>query len=562
VQMLGTKPWNSVIETKSARDEILLKGAALRATSPGRSADTVRDRSPGKQLYSAAYKLFHEADTNHDGMLDEEELGMLLLMLRKRMGKPLQGLDRAKCVEHAIISMAAVDTTGIGRIGFEAFVKMLNAKPWCDVLDASTRSELSHVQRRNIAMLKDKEDPADSFLAKAEALFEDLDSDQDKVLNMNELVVLTCRLLEIQGRDGSCKTELEATASSALTTYGDGETLSFEEFVQMLGAKPWNSVVDSDQAQDAILLKGAGLRSTNPDRAARSDFLETQTGSLRRSPQVAAANWKPPPRSSAQPIDGEPKSSQIEALAALLERMFNESTDSLDGEISSEQVLDIFAEVVVQFGAVRENPNLQRLVCESMQSDTASYRHLIRMLAMKRWRKVIPVPLHDQILVWAQRPEFRPVADDRRDSSPSRKLKHLGKMNPDECKQKLLELNNLLQSVQLLRATENSLCVCWPHAQAQVHTEAEYAVHLAVPGAVSEVVALLAPEDYEQSNRPLLKGDKIHYTIQHLEANVAYSVQITGSGWRSAPAKFTTGRTPGDVPGHKAPQVERGVEYL
>ena len=247
VQMLGTKPWNSVIETKSARDEILLKGAALRATSPGRSADTVRDRSPGKQLYSAAYKLFHEADTNHDGMLDEEELGMLLLMLRKRMGKPLQGLDRAKCVEHAIISMAAVDTTGIGRIGFEAFVKMLNAKPWCDVLDASTRSELSHVQRRNIAMLKDKEDPADSFLAKAEALFEDLDSDQDKVLNMNELVVLTCRLLEIQGRDGSCKTELEATASSALTTYGDGETLSFEEFVQMLGAKPWNSVVDSDQ---------------------------------------------------------------------------------------------------------------------------------------------------------------------------------------------------------------------------------------------------------------------------------------------------------------------------
>ena len=87
VQMLGTKPWNSVIETKSARDEILLKGAALRATSPGRSADTVRDRSPGKQLYSAAYKLFHEADTNHDGMLDEEELQMLLLQLWKHMGK-------------------------------------------------------------------------------------------------------------------------------------------------------------------------------------------------------------------------------------------------------------------------------------------------------------------------------------------------------------------------------------------------------------------------------------------------------------------------------------------
>ena len=124
-----------------------------------------------------------------------------------------------------------------------------------------------------------------------------------------------------------------------------------------------------------------------------------------------------------------------------------------------------------------------------------------------------------------------------------RKLKHVGKMNPDECKQKLLELNNLLQVPHqhtrlhkmscVFSSRSNCLepqrtrCVCagpmHKHKSTQrLNTQSTWLSQvgpsllewcnwiytltvIALSGAVSEVVALMAPEDYEQSNRPLLK---------------------------------------------------------
>ena len=71
--------------------------------------------------------MFHDADTSGDGVLDEEELAVLLKNLRAKMGQPLSDSEKLRCVEHVIVSMAAVDKEGTGTVTFDGFIRCATA---------------------------------------------------------------------------------------------------------------------------------------------------------------------------------------------------------------------------------------------------------------------------------------------------------------------------------------------------------------------------------------------------------------------------------------------------
>ena len=70
----------------------------------------------------------------------------------------------------------------------------------------------------------------EAFLNTARLLFDVLDATQSGTIDVQELMVLTRRLLHGQGRASRTPDDLEKLARQAVARHGDGEVLSFDEF--------------------------------------------------------------------------------------------------------------------------------------------------------------------------------------------------------------------------------------------------------------------------------------------------------------------------------------------
>eukprot|EP00658_Telonema_sp_P-2_P074361 TRINITY_DN63562_c0_g1_i1.p1 TRINITY_DN63562_c0_g1~~TRINITY_DN63562_c0_g1_i1.p1 ORF type:complete len:154 (-),score=36.70 TRINITY_DN63562_c0_g1_i1:291-752(-) len=144
-----------------------------------------------------------------------------------------------------------------------------------------------------------------------------------------------------------------------------------------------------------------------------------------------------------------------------------------------------------------------------------------------------------QIKLYSRRPEI--CQETPRAASPSRQIRLTADVDKEEAAQRLLALSSLLQMLTLVHASSTTLCISWPHVALTGQELPTYQLRLqSSPGAVSEVVALVEPEEYTDPATSLLQRGRIVYTLMGLEPAKAYSLRVQGGSYSSDQATFKT----------------------
>jgi len=367
VSMLGSKPWIKLLP-QASQDELLLKSALSRSESPMRQRIT-SPRSPTRVLYGAAKRMFDHADLDGDGHLDEEELGVLLTHMYADLGKPLSAEMRMRVVMEVQSSMKNFDSNCDGWIDFDEFIRMINAKPWRDLLKPDVREELRKVHYTH---MPDKEQVTASgdFLAKVKAIFDDLDTDHSSTIDDTELMILVKRLAKQHGL-GPVKQddqELSNRSTKAILKYGDPEsmTLTFNEFTKLMLDPAWSVIVPT-AAKDEILLHAARQRAEN--------LGQERTGVEERSSE--------------------------KQFYARAKRLFAGADANGNGSLEEEEMVDLLAKLFKESG-IKMSADVKIRTVEHVRTALKMYADeqgmmtfsgFIRMLTSKPWCDLLPPDL-------------------------------------------------------------------------------------------------------------------------------------------------------------------------
>ena len=216
-------------------------------------------------MWSAARALFDEADTDHSGLLDDEELNALLIKLQKTLpsSSQLKGDTRMNMLELVRGAISRFDVDGDNKLDFDEFMHMLSIKPWSDMLPEDARNKL-HFGRIRQAQGRERSSSASSpstsssaFLRAAHRLFQKTDVDDNGVLSRAELGYLLRAVAVQEGRksDGLFD-ELDSGSDlldTAISKHGVDGSVDFEGFITIMSANPWKNLLPKEAMDDLVL---------------------------------------------------------------------------------------------------------------------------------------------------------------------------------------------------------------------------------------------------------------------------------------------------------------------
>ena len=106
--------------------------------------DATAARDAATTCYEELRQMFKEADTNHDSILDANELAALMATMHKQVSVARKGnAAMARDGTEAILAqIEMLDTTRQGGLNFVQFCKVLNMEPWSALLPAHISCQL------------------------------------------------------------------------------------------------------------------------------------------------------------------------------------------------------------------------------------------------------------------------------------------------------------------------------------------------------------------------------------------------------------------------------------
>jgi len=134
----------------NVREYLLLHAEAMRCNAehldnaPGANVS-------GKSLYVSARRLFDEADTNQNGVLDGAEITNLLTAFAERHGgerladNDMRSMHWAMVTRNAGETLRMFDADGDGHLSFHEFLAMLATEPYCNMLPYASLQGLREI---------------------------------------------------------------------------------------------------------------------------------------------------------------------------------------------------------------------------------------------------------------------------------------------------------------------------------------------------------------------------------------------------------------------------------
>lgn len=245
--MLTAKPWSRLLPS-SHRDAVLMENRQAysqqeRAASP--------ERSQARQMSTLARQLFESSDLDASGLVDAEELAILIQKLFKQSGQALPADVRIRLCEDVNRRVEELAHPGNDGLDFNQFSRLLTMAPWCDVLPAeicqelkfkvlkqgfSTQKESPPEESSEIHPVNKGASSGEMVLADAMKFFKEADTDDSGLIDQDELVMVVEKLsAQLGGADEvSAALDLRRHAKAAMAKFSsDGNTLSFSEFVSV-----------------------------------------------------------------------------------------------------------------------------------------------------------------------------------------------------------------------------------------------------------------------------------------------------------------------------------------
>jgi len=265
LKMMALKPFVLMLPTE-ARDYLIM-------TSRHRSAEPITQKTAQKTL-ALARRLFKAADVNEDGMLEENELANVVQELYSRLDTKMTSDLRIRIVEEARKCIDKFDTTGEGKLGFKPFLRMLGAKPWCEMLPPDVARAIPFMLMRGMVPGKvEEKEPTESKIESVvnfcKKLFAETDTDQSGFIDEEELGSMLKKLWAHLGRPfaDSDLDRLNYEVHAAMVNFDVDEsgTLDFNEFIKLLGKRPWRLMLPKE-IQDDILLAAQACWAEAPPR--------------------------------------------------------------------------------------------------------------------------------------------------------------------------------------------------------------------------------------------------------------------------------------------------------
>ena len=178
---------------------------------------------------------------------------------------------RMRLCEDVNKSVAKLASDGTDGLNLNQFMRLLAIPPWSNVLPEDMKQQLhfSALKISAAAPTSPKSDAddygtadnkapiADQVLAKAMAIFDQVDEDSSGLIDQSELIVLVNKLSENLGGGDDLDSilDLQRFAKVAMDKFSeDGETLCFGELVQVLATKPWIRMLPENMRDDFCLL--------------------------------------------------------------------------------------------------------------------------------------------------------------------------------------------------------------------------------------------------------------------------------------------------------------------
>ena len=154
IAMLAIDPWKSLLPS-NLKDEIVLAAASVKAEAHPYSrvrtmppvapptAEVVKKlkapkETPGEQAFRMARELFEDADEDDSGLIDGEELNMLVSKLAGRLNVKVTPEMKIE-FDDAVITAGQEYPDGLN---FCQFIKMLNKAPWRDMLPEDIKAAI------------------------------------------------------------------------------------------------------------------------------------------------------------------------------------------------------------------------------------------------------------------------------------------------------------------------------------------------------------------------------------------------------------------------------------
>eukprot|EP00656_Telonema_subtile_P001852 TRINITY_DN10802_c0_g1_i1.p1 TRINITY_DN10802_c0_g1~~TRINITY_DN10802_c0_g1_i1.p1 ORF type:complete len:312 (-),score=83.76 TRINITY_DN10802_c0_g1_i1:18-953(-) len=300
----------------------------------------------------------------------------------------------------------------------------------------------------------------------------------------------------------------------------------------MMKSRPWNAVLSSGRQRDQVTLEAAKIRATSPNRPVRAASTSDAT---------PTRSWTPTRRLR----DSSSAGGGLDGFLGDLDVLFN-AADTGSGQLEAAQVLALVQQLLEQHGNGNSLAELPAMLSNSLEEHLGSAHSpadraaLLKLLSAKRWRRVLPIALHDALLLASQR-TAAPAEGVARASSPSRRVRVCGWLSQQGAKQRLLELSSLLQALTVHQCTDSSITLSWAHVCCVPGAALpEYTVHMASNGEVSTAMAVIGPEEYAHPGSSTLQNGRILYTLMRLKPNTKYKLRVTGRTWKSAPAEAST----------------------
>lgn len=134
LKLAGVQPMIEMVVPKEVRDEIRMRSAAARSErSALEEPREMSPRSSARDAHSHLRRVFDDADTDHDGTLDSEELATILL----------GGLGDDRKLTEAIARFDG----GTGRLQFKQFIRMVNDSVFSMVINTCTIGECNRLDQ-------------------------------------------------------------------------------------------------------------------------------------------------------------------------------------------------------------------------------------------------------------------------------------------------------------------------------------------------------------------------------------------------------------------------------
>eukprot|EP00656_Telonema_subtile_P029791 TRINITY_DN3286_c0_g2_i2.p1 TRINITY_DN3286_c0_g2~~TRINITY_DN3286_c0_g2_i2.p1 ORF type:complete len:491 (-),score=149.16 TRINITY_DN3286_c0_g2_i2:80-1552(-) len=465
--MLTKDPWRQLLPHSTR--EILPK-LILKELKP---APEQEHRPEG--ALSAATRLFDEADTDHDGHLDREELirvaqqwvGELTEAAEEEQDEELEydhdGWPIPLLTDDEIYE--AVDkqfgTESDGYLDLEQFVVMVGQAPWRTIVPRKHRDELlmaaaqvkadadeySRVrsmappadERRARQKKQPKESVGDAALRMARHIFEEADEDDSGFIDQAELSLLVGKLYaKLNIRVSASKAaEFDQAVQSAMNLNPDGVFLP--EFVKMLTRPPWRDVLP-EELKNGIPKALMKLMKSEEGDELRSVMSGSRAGSSKGTPRTLKLNplvrtqqirFRPSERKavvSARVVPPCFPPSELPDVVHQIRRVFMEADGNEDGALELSDMSMLANQVWDISGRAPSDPNRELKQIMNQYADEHGMVSLDRFTSLVSntvWRELLPDPVQQHLkTVGAQRRVPQVPTVRRANVSPQRAREH------------------------------------------------------------------------------------------------------------------------------------------